>query len=172
MSYFNVNTVLIGRLLNIFQILTVKTVQTYTCFGLKYKLKYIYRPQRSWDKVIFPQASVILSGAGVCVVAGVCTWLPEGGMRGCRRACVVAGVCVVAQGGMHGCGGACVVAWVACMVAQGVHLCGGCMAAGDMCGCREGICGCLGGCAWLPGSMSGCRGACIGHDEIRSMSGR
>ena len=43
-----------------------------------------YRPQRSWGKVIFSQASVILStGGGVCVAGG-------GGVRG--------------RGGMHGWG--------------------------------------------------------------------
>ena len=36
---------------------------------------------------------------------------------------------------------------------------------GDVYGC--------GGHAWLPGGMHGCgRGACIGYDKIRSMSGR
>ena len=70
-------------------------------------------------------------------------------------------------------GGGCVVApgGVACMVAQGACM----VAPGGMCGCSG---GCmvfswghawffLGGCAWFfP------RGACIGYDEIRSMSGR
>ena len=52
-----------------------------------------------------------------------------------------------------------------------------------MCGCWGGMGGCWG--AWLLGGMRGCqggvhccggvhgcRGACVGHDEIRSMSGR
>ena len=67
-------------------------------------------------------------------------------MHGCRAACVVAwGVCVVV-GGMHGCWGHALL-WGACMVVEG-H-------------------------AWLPGGMCGCGGgACVGYDEIRSMSGR
>ena len=43
---------------------------------------YIYRPQRSWGKVIFSQASMILStgggssrgGGGACSWGGVCSW--------------------------------------------------------------------------------------------------
>ena len=72
-----------------------------------------YRPQRSWGKVVFSQACVILfMGGGF------------GGMHHCWGACMVAGgvhgcwgVCVVA-GGMHGCRGR---AWLlgACMVAGG-----------------------------------------------------
>ena len=68
-----------------------------------------------------------------------------GGMRGCR-------------GCVHGCRGACMVAggqtWLlgVCIVA------GGCVVVGDMCGC--------GGHAWWQGE------ACVGYDEIRSMSGR
>ena len=70
-------------------------------------------------------------------------------MQGCPGgwgACMVAGGSVVA-------GGACVVAGGACVVAGGGH-------------------------AWLPGAcvvaggMHGCRGACVGYEEIRSMSGR
>ena len=117
----------------------------------------------------------------------------QGGVRGCRRACMVAwGACVVARW-----------AWVVvgvCMVARGyVWLLGGSCMVGGMHG---------GGCAWLLGGMHGCRGACmvarwgyvwlgcvcgfrgvcmvasqggvcmvvggpcIGYDEIRSMSGR
>ena len=63
---------------------------------------------------------------------------------GWGEACVVApgGACVVAPGGVCGCSGACVVAPR-----------GACMVA-------------LGG-------MHGCSGgACVGYDEIRSMSGR
>ena len=38
-----------------------------------------YRPQRSWRKVIFSQASVILStGRGRCLLGGLCL-LPGGG---------------------------------------------------------------------------------------------
>ena len=62
---------------------------------------------------------------------------------------VAGGVCMVV--GVHGCKG--------CMVARGhVWLWGGCMAAGGVCMAVGGVCG--------------CRGACVEHDEIRSMSGR
>ena len=100
------------------------------CFSLGKNMHDNYRPQRSWGKVIFSQASVILSTGG--------------GMRGCW------GGCAWLREGMCGC-------WGACMVARG------CVA------CRE--------CAWLRG-MHGCGvacvvagGACVEHDEIRSMSG-
>ena len=33
----------------------------------KWTVSHIYRPQRSWDKVMFLQASVILSTGGVCL---------------------------------------------------------------------------------------------------------
>ena len=64
-------------------------------------------------------------------------------------------------------GGACVVAG------------GGCVWLGGMRGCRGGMCGC-GGCVWLWGGMHGggwwgIHGggvACMGYDEIQSMSGR
>ena len=42
---------------------------------------------------------------------------------------------------------------------RGMHGCGG-----VMCGC--------GGHVWLWGGMRGCSGACMGYDEIQSMSGR
>ena len=48
---------------------------------------------------------------GACMIVGGHAWLPEGGMRGCQGACVVAG-------GVHGCRGVCV-------VARGVHGCFG-----------------------------------------------
>ena len=64
---------------------------------------FCYRPLRSWGKVIFSQASVILSGGG--------------GMRGC-------GGCVV--GGVHG-WAVCMVGGVwlqgVCMVGGHVWLC-------------------------------------------------
>ena len=64
------------------------------------------------------------------MVAGGPAWLPEGGMRGCGGACVVAG-------GMCGCWGH---AWLpgTCVVVGGVH------------GCQ--------GRTWLPGGMHGCGG--------------
>ena len=84
-----------------------------------------------------------------CVVAGGCAWLP-GGMHGCWEHVWLLGVCMVAGGhawllgGVHGC--------------QGMHGCrGACVAVG--------VRGC-GVCAWWQG------GACVGYDEIRSMSGR
>ena len=112
-----------------------------------------YRPQRSWGKVIFSEACVhILSTGGACMVA-----------PGRRGACVVArGVCmVVAQG--H--------AWLL----WGGHVW---LLGGGMCGCsRGGMHGCSGGvhvvalgkgaCVVAPGGV-----ACVGYDEIRSMSGR
>ena len=68
-----------------------------------------------------------------------------------RMACVVApGVCGCSGGGMVAPRGACVVALGACMVALG------------------GMHGCSGGHAWF--FLGG--GACVGYDEIRSMSGR
>ena len=87
---------------------------------------------------------------------------------------------MVAGGHMRGCGG------------RHVCGCGGCMVAGGMCGCQGvcmvagGVCVVVGGMhgwghAWLRGGMHGCGGdvrgcwggvACVGHDEIRSMSGR
>ena len=77
----------------------------------------------------------------------------EGGMPGCWGHAWLWGVCVVA-GGMCDCQrGACVVAGEACMVAGG-----GAWLLGGMHGCGGGMCG--------------CGGACIGYDEIRSMSGR
>ena len=94
-----------------------------------------YRPQRSWGKVIFSQAFVILSTGGGGVVCG------------CRGACVVARGCMVARGGawlpggmcgcggVHGCGGACVVVgghawdtmrygqWAGSLHPTGMHSC-------------------------------------------------
>ena len=66
-------------------------------------LTYYYRPQRSWGKVIFSQASVILSTGGL---RGY-----QGGIRGCQGCAWLLGMCVVARGhawllgGMHGCRG-------------------------------------------------------------------
>ena len=86
---------------------------------------------------------------GACVVAGGHVWLP-GVMYGCRGTCVVAGGHVWLQVGMCGCGGM-------CMVAGGAWL-------------WEGVRSC-GGHVWLPGgACMAVVGACIGYDEIRSMS--
>ena len=78
-------------------------------------------------------------------------WLP-GGVCGC-------------WGGVHGC-------WVACMVVGGhVWLPGVCVVAGGH-AWLWGVHDC-GGCAWLQGvCMVAGGGACIGYDEVRSMSGR
>ena len=147
---------------------------------------YFYRPQTKFAKVMFLQVSVCPQG-GACMVARgeACMVAPGEGVRGCSGgACMVArGACMVApgghvwllQGGMCGCSGG------ACMVAPG------------------GVCGCSGGGhAWFFGGHAwfflgvcmvfaggacvvfsrGCvwffpgGGACIGYDEIRSMSGR
>ena len=109
-----------------------------------------YRPQRSWGKVIFSQASVILSTGGRAwlLVGGVHSC--QGSMLGCWGACVVARACMVV-GGMCGCGGhlllpgACVVAGGCAWLWGHVWLLGACIVAG--------------GCAWLPGGMHGCQGA-------------
>ena len=93
-------------------------------------LKCYYRPQRSWGKVMFSQACVILFTREACVVAGGGhAWLPGGyawllgghawllgGMHGCQGVCGCWGVCMVkgacivkgaymAKGGVHGEGG-------------------------------------------------------------------
>ena len=102
-------------------------------------------------------ACVVLGGElGVCMVVGG-TWL-WGVMHGCRGCVWLWGGACVAAGVVHGCGGC---AWLrgACMVV------GGCVVVGGMHGCR--------GCVVVRG-MHGCWGvgACIGYDEIQSMSGR
>ena len=109
-------------------------------------------------------------------------WLPgdvwlQGGMHGCGGHVWLQGVCMVVgglhawlPGGMHGSGGVCVVAGEgACMVAGGcMWLQGVCMVAGGRVwllgvhGCGEHV--------WLQGGMVA-GGACIGYDEIWSMSG-
>ena len=89
-----------------------------------------------------------------------------GGMRGCR-------------GGVHACWGACVVGGGvcgcqgACMVAGGMHGCWGhAWLLGGMCGHMGGMHSC-GGHVWLWGvCVVAGGGACMGYNEIRSMSGR
>ena len=115
---------------------------------------------------MFLQVSVILStvGGGVRGWRGV--WLLGGlghvwlwGVHGCQEACVVAGVCAWLQGGPAWLpGGACVVGG-ACMVARGPA-----SLPGGMHGCW-GACMVARGHVWLAG-------ACIGYDEIWSMSGQ
>ena len=73
------------------------------CFSLGKNMHDNYRPQRSWGKVIFSQASVILSTGGmrgclgVCMVVGGHVWLLGGGMHGCQGVYVVAGGCVACR---------------------------------------------------------------------------
>ena len=106
-------------------------------------LRHDYRPQRSWGKVMFLQASVILlTGGEACVVGGgvVCIVFLGGSVRG------------FFQGG-H--------AWFfggACMVFLGGGMRGSFR--GAMCGPFGGAC------------MVSLGGACVGYDDIRSMSGR
>ena len=102
-----------------------------------------YRPQTKFAKVMFLQVSVCPHG-GACVVA-------PGGE-----------VCVVAAGGGH--------AWLL----RGVHGCswGGhaSLLLGGVCGCSQGVKH-----VWLlQGGVRGCcrGGACMGYNEIRSISGR
>ena len=109
-----------------------------------------------WGKVIFLHLSVILlTGVGMhdcwgaCVVAGGHTWLP-GGYAWLWGACMVAG-------GMRGCQGVCVVAG-GCAWLLGVCSCQGtCMVARWACVVAGVVCVVA-------------RGACIGYNEIRSMS--
>ena len=122
-----------------------------------------YRPQRSWGKVIFSQASVILStGGGVhgCWGGGLCSWgvcMAAGGVHGCgvggkcvvaRGACMVAGGCAWLLGGMRGC-------WGACVVAGGMHGCRGHV------WLQGGMHGCQGGHVWLLVGVHVARGACV-----------
>ena len=109
-------------------------------------MKYIYRPQTKFAKVMFLQLSVCPQGGRA--------WLLRGGMRGCLGGhawLLWGGACVVAPGGVCGCsGGVCVVA------PGGVHGCswgGACVVArGDMRGCSGGMHGCswggVHGCSW------------------------
>ena len=98
---------------------------------------------------------------GVCMVAGGHAWLP-GGMHGCGGQ----GACMVA-GGVCGCQGLCVVAGGHAWLLGGMHGSqGACMVA-------RGCAWLPGGCTWLLGGRAWLRGgACVGFDEIRSMSGR
>ena len=103
---------------------------------------------------------ILFMGGGVCMVAGGHVWL-LGGMHGCQGACMVAEGCVWLWGG-H--------AWLlgeACVVARGMHGCWGhAWLQGGHAWLQGGLC-------MVAGGMSGCSGgACVGYDEIRSMSGR
>ena len=132
---------------------------------------------------MFLHLSVILL-TGACVVAGedVC------GCRGVHvwwEACVVgggmvAGGCVWLLGGMCGCRAACVVAGGACMVAGGhawllgghAWLLGVCMVAVGHVWLLWGVHGCQGGMHGCWGAFMVTRRACVGYDEIWSMSGQ
>ena len=105
-----------------------------------------------------------MASQGACVVVGGHACLP-GGMHVC-------------QGGMHACQGVCIVAeevhglWGACMVAGG-SICGlGPWLRGGHMWLPGDMRVWLPGGAWLLGELRGCRGACVGNDEIRSMSRR
>ena len=123
---------------------------------------HIYRQQRSWGKVMFLHVCVILFTGGACVVAGgVCVvagghaWLPGAHVWLLGGHAWLLGV-------WRGCWGAACMVGGACMVAMGhAWLLGG------MHGCQEGVHGCGGACM----VAGGCH-ACVGYDEIRSMSGR
>ena len=80
---------------------------------------HLYRPQRSWGKVMFLQASVILlTGGRVWLAGGAWLW---GGMHGFFEGCMVflgghvwffLGACVVFWWGVHGFfEGACIFFW-------------------------------------------------------------
>ena len=113
---------------------TIKLVTSVFCYDqeiierMATRASICYRPQRSWGKVIFSQASVILStGGGACVVAGGACVVSRGACMIARRhvwllggvwlpggVCMVAGGHVWLLGGMRCCRG-----WGACMVARG-----------------------------------------------------
>ena len=142
-----------------------------------------YRLQRGWGKVIFSEASVILSTRGGCAWPGLCMARGHVWPGGCMHswgACMAGGTCMAEGRGMHG--GGCmhgrVHAWQGACVAGGMHGRGAFMAEGGLHG---------GGCAW--GDVHGCvhGGHAWGtwgdihtpptpgryyHYGIRSMSGR
>ena len=134
---------------------------------------------------LLPPANEVCKGyvfTGVCpqqgggvrgCSGGLCMVASRGGMRGCSRerawllwggmcGCSEGGHAWLLQGGVHGfCQGG---AWCAWFLLGGVH--GFCWGA---CGFFRGVCMVFSGgaCMVFPG-----RGACIGYDEIRSMSGQ
>ena len=65
---------------------------------------FYYRPQRSWGKVIFSQACVILFTGGV---GCVCAWSAEGAWS--WAGCMVPGDCAWSWGTVHGPWGVCLV---------------------------------------------------------------
>ena len=94
-------------------ILTFTTNEAQRCSHCKQHIylsfkRLCYRPQRSWGKVIFSQASVILlTGGRAWLLLGGCVWLLPGGhawLLGGHAWLLPGGACVVAPGGgMHGC---------------------------------------------------------------------
>ena len=130
------------------------------------------RIHQDTDKSLLPSATKLGQGyvfTGVCDsvhrggVHGCCGGVRGcGGVHGCRGGMSGCQGCVWLRGDMCGCQGVCMIAGGACMVAGGgaawlwegeaCVVAGGCMVAGGACVVAE--------------------GACIGYDEIRSMSGR
>ena len=146
------------------------------CLKFPIYFSLITTRKRSLRRLCFYRCLSVHGGDRVCVVAvGVCG-CSLGGMHGCWGCAWLWGHAWLPGGvhgclGVHGCQGACVVARGACMVARGA-----CMVARGhawllrgMHGCQgvcmvaQGACMVAGGCAWL-------LGACIGYNEIRSMS--
>ena len=108
---------------------------------------HFYRPQKKFAKVMFLHLSVSHS------VHRGHAWLRGGG-----HAWLLGGG---GAGGMHGCSGGCAWFWGVCMVVGGnVWLPGG------HAWLR------WGGRAWLWGACMVVGGACVGYDEIRSISRR
>ena len=124
------------------------SVTTSTCAFNEQFLLHLYRPQRSWGKVIFSEACVensVHRGGGLCVAGGV--WGMRGtcgrGMHGegvhGRGACMAGGMhgrghawqgACVWQGGVHGKGDMCD---KGVSMVGGVHGRGACMAKGVAC---------------------------------------
>ena len=124
------------------------SITTWTYVGSTYTY---YRPQRSWGKVMFSQACVILFTGGVRGCWGG-AWLP-GGVHGCQGHVWLPGACMVAGG------------W--CMVAGGhVWLPGGAC----MCGC-QGVCVVTGGYVWLLGGHAWQGGACVVKGGVHGEGG-
>ena len=108
---------------------------------------------------------------GMCGCQGGVWWLP-GGMCGCGGCVWLPGGHAWLQWEVHGCGGH---AWLP----RGVVVRGACVVARGHAWLPGGMRGCWGACVVAGGGgMHGCwghvwlPGACIGYDEIRSMSGR
>ena len=141
---------------------TIRTCSKFTNLHKNiFSVKKIFMNTHYEIRIQLPPANEVCEGH---VFTGVCLSTLGGGMRGCSG-----GVCMVAPGGVHGCSRG------ACVVAPG----------GGICGFLRGACMVFpgghawllpeGGHAWLlPGVCAWFfqGGACVGNDEIRSMSGR